>query len=181
MCVSNCANLEKLSDSLQATGAVPLPIKEKMSRFRAAAAGISDMGELKKQLELQKFTQDDMRGFSGHMKTALKQTSDAASLASQKWNDTTEKEQRTGKRDSQRSMLIAYMLDPSFGKVFQTITESVTTEKGWKQSERWVPWMKISKYRSEDEVCELISTGQILERSNPKVPSLMECAAHSTS
>ena len=139
------------------------------------------MVELKKQLELGNFTQDDMRGFNGHMKTAMKQTAAAGAAASQNWNATTEKEQRTGKRDAQRSMLIAYMLDPSFGKVFQTITESVTTENGWKQSERWVPWMKISKYRSDDEVSELISTGQILERSNPKVPSLMECAAHSTS
>lgn len=179
MCFTLC-KLVKANIFLQATGSVPLTIKEKMLRFRAAASGITDMGELKKTLELQNFTQDDMRGFNGHMKTALKKTSDEASAASQNWSATTEREQRTGKRDSQRSMLIAYMLDPSFGKVFQTITESVTTEKGWKQTEKWVPWMKISKYRSEDEVCELISTGQILERSNPKVPSLMECAAFST-
>ena len=180
MCFKLC-KLVKANDLLQATGSVPLTIKEKMLRFRAAATGITDMGELKKTLELQNYSQDDMRGFNGHMKTAMKQTAAAGAAASQNWNANAEKDQRTGKRDSSRSMLIAYMLDPSFGKVFQTITESVTTEKGWKQSEKWVPWMKISKYRSEDEVCELISTGQILERSNPKVPSLMECAAPSTS
>ena len=68
-----------------------------------------------------------------------------------------------GHRNVSKSTAVkAWIIDPDWGQKFTSLTRSISSSRGYKESEKPVSWKQLEEKYTEDELAELWETGGII-------------------